>query len=44
MVGKPFNTYWGMIYTPLMSIGLALAPLAIIQLWRAIERRPALAS
>lgn len=29
VVGKPFNYYWGAIYTPVMMIGLALAPAAL---------------
>jgi hypothetical protein len=29
IVGKPFNTYWGALYTPLMMIGLAFVPAAI---------------
>ncbi|MEJ0013310.1 MAG: hypothetical protein WDM94_11950 [Bauldia sp.] len=29
IVGKAFNDYWGALYTPLMSMGLAFAPAAI---------------
>ncbi|MDV3253577.1 hypothetical protein DevBK_19735 [Devosia sp. BK] len=40
VVGKPFNTYWGLIYTPLLSLGLAWAPWAIADLMRgALGRR-----
>lgn len=29
VVGKPVNTYWGLIYTPLLALGLAWAPFAL---------------
>lgn len=35
VVGKPFNYYWGAIYTPLMALGLAMALAAVRQLTRA---------
>ena len=34
IVGKPVNDYWGLIYTPLLSLGLAWAPVAIADLVR----------
>jgi hypothetical protein len=35
VVGKAFNDYWGALYTPLMTMGLAFAPAAIRDLSRA---------
>jgi uncharacterized membrane protein YbhN (UPF0104 family) len=31
-VGKPFNNYWGAVYTPLMAFGLAAVPAALADL------------
>lgn len=38
-VGKPFNTYWGALYTPLMMLGLAFAPAALADLITAARGR-----
>jgi hypothetical protein len=39
IVGKPFNDYWGLMYTPLLAVGLALAlPVAAGLLCRAASR------
>lgn len=35
VVGKPFNTYWGLLYTPLIAVGLAWAPVGFADLARA---------
>lgn len=35
IIGKPFNAYWGLIYTPLLSLGLAWVPFAVTDLSRA---------
>lgn len=48
VIGKPFNAYWGALYTPLLAIGLAYAPFAVRDLCHAIwqgrlaerEKRP----
>ena len=37
VVGKPFNTYWGALYTPLMMIGLAFVPAALRDLFAALR-------
>ena len=36
LVGKAFNDYWGALYTPLMTLGLAWFPFALVDLLRAI--------
>jgi hypothetical protein len=37
IVGKPFNDYWGLMYTPLLAVGLAFAlPAAVGLLQRAM--------
>ena len=36
VVGKPFNDYWGALYTPLMMLGLPLLPGTLRDLARAI--------
>lgn len=36
LVGKVFNDYWGALYTPLMTLGLAWFPFALADLLRAI--------
>jgi len=42
-VGKPFNDYWGALYTPLLMLGLAFAPAAFRDLIAAF-RAPRLAT
>jgi hypothetical protein len=37
-VGKPYNDYWGMVFDPLLAIGLAWGCLALWDLLRAIFR------
>jgi hypothetical protein len=37
IVGKAFNDYWGALYTPLMTIGLAFVPASLRDL---VARRP----
>ena len=34
IVGKPLNRYWGAMYTPLLTLGLPWAVLAVVDLWR----------
>jgi len=34
IVGRPDNYYWGLMTAPMIGIGLALAPSALVQLWR----------
>jgi hypothetical protein len=41
VVGKPFNNYWGALYTPLMMLGLPFVPAALRDLLRAARARPA---
>jgi hypothetical protein len=41
IVGNPFNQYWGSLIAPLLCLGVAQAPAAIVDLWqRAIARVP----
>jgi hypothetical protein len=38
IVGNPFNQYWGSLIAPLLCLGVAQAPAALIDLWhRAIQ-------
>jgi hypothetical protein len=39
VVGQPFNDYWGIIDAPGLSMGAALAPWAIRDLWRQCRSR-----
>ena len=39
MIGKPFNAYWGFLYTPMLTLGLAWFPAAAADVWRAIGGR-----
>lgn len=39
--GKPFNSYWGALYTPLLCFGIVWALPALSDLWRAATRRVA---
>lgn len=41
VVGKPFNDYWGALYTPLMMLGLAFMPAALRDLVLALGRKQA---
>lgn len=36
-LGKPFNTYWGPLYTPFLALGLAWAPAALADLVRTAD-------
>ncbi len=38
VVGKPANVYWGLVYTPLLGVGLGWAPAALADLWRVLTR------
>jgi hypothetical protein len=40
-IGQDFNRYWGLMYTPLLSLGLVWAPAALSDLGRAIRGAPA---
>jgi hypothetical protein len=40
VVGKPYDNYWGALYTPLLSLGLIWAPAAVRDLWNGL-RSPA---
>ncbi|HVW91120.1 MAG TPA: hypothetical protein VHB74_00790 [Devosia sp.] len=40
VAGKPFNTYWGALYTPLLVFGLAWFPFAVADLWRGVAAPP----
>lgn len=35
--GRPFNAYWGALYMPMVTVGLAFAPSALTALWRAVR-------
>ncbi len=39
VVGKPFDDYWGALYTPLMMLGLALLPAALRDLVLGLRQR-----
>jgi hypothetical protein len=41
VVGNPYNGYWGLLYTPVLALGLARAPATIADLVHAVARRPA---
>lgn len=43
VLGKPFNTYWGALYTPLLTMGLAWLPWAMLDLGRGLVGRPVVA-
>ncbi|THD58091.1 hypothetical protein [Phenylobacterium sp.] len=34
VLGRPDNTYWGLLYTPILPLGVVLAPPALRDLWR----------
>lgn len=38
IVGKPFDTYWGSLWVPLLSVGLVRFPFALRDLSRALRR------
>lgn len=35
VVGQPFNQYWGVLIAPVLVLGFARAPAALVDLWRA---------
>jgi hypothetical protein len=38
VVGQPFNDYWGLMYVPLLPLGLVRAPAAISDLVHSIRQ------
>lgn len=40
IVGRRDNVYWGLLWGPLVPLGLAFAPSALRDLWQAVLRRP----
>jgi hypothetical protein len=42
IIGKPFNGYWGGLFTPLLTLGLPWAPLALRDLAQALGPAPLL--
>jgi hypothetical protein len=36
VVGQWFNSCWGLLYAPLLTLGLAWVPPALGDLWRAV--------
>ncbi len=36
VVGRPFNKYWGLVYTGTMLLGLMQAPRCFIDLWKSV--------
>ncbi len=38
VIGRPNNDYWGLLTTPLMALGLAMAPWALLALGRSVAR------
>jgi hypothetical protein len=41
LVGKAFDSYWGALFTPLLTLGLLWFPAGLRDLWRAAARRNA---
>lgn len=41
MLGRPDNDYWGFLLAPLLPVGLALAPAALLELFRAASGKRA---
>jgi hypothetical protein len=39
-IGRPENSYWGLLTVPLLSVGLCLAPTALVDLARRATNRP----
>ena len=39
MLGRADNNYWGLIFAPLLPLGLAVAPAALRDLWQAAAPR-----
>ena len=39
-IGRPENSYWGLLTAPLLSVGLCLAPAALVDLTRRAANRP----
>ncbi len=39
VIGRPDNSYWGLLTTPLMALGLSLAPPAMVALGHGISNR-----
>ncbi|GIW79840.1 MAG: hypothetical protein KatS3mg105_1647 [Gemmatales bacterium] len=37
IVGQPYNAYWGLLYSPLLALGLAAAPSAIRDLFHGLR-------
>jgi hypothetical protein len=44
LIGRPDNNYWGFLMAPLLPVGLALAPMALRDLFLAAKGRPAIAA
>jgi len=40
IVGKPFNRYWGFMYTNILLLGILNAPLSLYALWSSICKTP----
>jgi hypothetical protein len=41
VVGRPQNSYWGMVTAPLFGVALGLAPAALVDIWRRAAIAPA---
>jgi hypothetical protein len=39
-IGRPENSYWGLLTMPLLAVGLCLAPMALVDLTRRAANRP----
>jgi len=39
IIGKSYNSYWGAIYSPVMTVGLIWFPAAMRDLWRGLKGR-----
>jgi hypothetical protein len=39
VIGRQGNTYWGLLYAPLLTFGLVFAPYALYDLWKAVPKK-----
>jgi len=39
VVGQPFNEYWGLLYAPLLPLGIAQAPAALRDLIQSLRQK-----
>jgi hypothetical protein len=44
VVGQPFNNYWGLLYAPLLALGLVWTPAALRDLYHSLRAAPVTSS